>query len=183
VPRLRFRFEFLKIPSPSRFISCSRPQGICRYDCVKAGESWPWIRPQRHVWEDFPVFSLVIRESSRETSSPPTPPTAVESACAETHPSKTGVAREVHAIPRGSGRGALGNQSGDPRVAGVTAPRRLNISAADSGGSDCGSGERPCVPLSARLEDFGRRTGFENTQPMMPRSETGFHITAQRWYC
>ena len=48
-----------------------------------------------------------------ETSSPWTPPTAIESAQAETFPAQLAIAREIHAIPRGFGRETLGTRWGD----------------------------------------------------------------------
>mgnify|MGYP006932341512 CR=1 FL=1 len=51
---------------------------------------------------NFPVFSLRIRERTPETSSHPTPHTAIQSACAETFGLPRRSDREVSAIPRGS---------------------------------------------------------------------------------
>ena len=57
--------------------------------------------------EEFPVISLHIRDPPPETSSPQTPPTAIESAEAETPPMHPEVVREIAAIPRGFSVGAF----------------------------------------------------------------------------
>ncbi len=53
--------------------------------------------------EKFPVFSLLNRDQSAETSSPRTPPTAIESSGSETAPKHPAMVRENLAIPRGFG--------------------------------------------------------------------------------
>ena len=52
--------------------------------------------------ENFPVFSLLIRDFAPETSSRQTP-SATKSAVAETSRTHLGIAREIPAIPRGFG--------------------------------------------------------------------------------
>ena len=66
--------------------------------------------------EKFPVLSLHIREPPPETSSPPTPPTAIESAIAETLLNYPSSIREIPAIPRGFGWFALSNPNRRRRV-------------------------------------------------------------------
>lgn len=70
----------------------------------KAWESWLWLRQESLVSEDFPVFSLWIRDFGPETSSRSTRPTAIESVAAETSRALPVIGREVLAIPRGFGR-------------------------------------------------------------------------------
>jgi hypothetical protein len=89
-------------------IPCSWSQGIRRYDFGNARETQLWIPQQHPGWEHCPVFSVGIRETAPETSSPQTPPTAIESASAETFPRYPDLDRENPVVSRGFGdRGHL----------------------------------------------------------------------------
>jgi hypothetical protein len=103
-PQLGGGIRRRRFPCSSIKIACSGLQEIQRYEFRNAQESWGWLRQGSLIRENFPVFSLHIRDLIRETSSPQTQSTAIESACAKTLRLHPELDREIHAIPRGFGR-------------------------------------------------------------------------------
>ena len=116
-------------PCSHRSIPCFRSQRI-HCQVLEAGrELGPPFGQTDEIREDFPVSPLLSRDSRAETSSPQTPPTAIESVVAETPPKHLVMAREIPAIRR------LGSGESEPETADYEPPRAV-ISVGKLGGSE-----------------------------------------------
>jgi hypothetical protein len=148
LPPLRDRFEIPRLPCSSKILPCFRSQGIRRYDCVNVRESRPQLRQESLIGEDFPVFSLWIRELAAETSSLQTGSTAIQSAAAETSGAQRGFGRERPAESRALGTPLGRIRTGDCGFRDSKAPQSVFVSVAELGGS---------VSLPIRLSGRFRR--------------------------
>ena len=127
--RLQRRREhsFPGFPSSSKNIPCSRSQGIRLQPRGNARESRSDFAQLGAKSAKFPVLSLLNRDQPAETSSSPTPPTAIESARAETFRSKREAIRKNPLF-----RGVLGDRLsvGEPETedSGLSSHRRARLS-------------------------------------------------------